>query len=388
MPRQTIKKSAIVNLIFGFLAAGVFLHGGISVFFPDVFRWWKELILVVLCGFALTQKPAGGWQKLLPIGAFGCVCGVAVLFSPEVFRALTAARYLALFPLVLGLVWWLRPDTKHIQNGLIIGAVASTIFGLWGHFLGGYEVLQSWYSTTISSWVPGQAIPLYHEINGLPRLQGLSSGPVAYGHLALLGLWAALQKTEKWKWLVSVLLLFGIWLSASRGALGGAVIVLAWHFLQALSTEKQWKAGGILGVGGIGFLLFFGKKLLARAGTSDHFSRPIEVLQQWFEGNWWLGEIGEYGPAARAYNLSTVGSDVAPIAENVFIDVLAQTGIIGFGCFVWLFWVLFQHTQYRHWGLFVTVLATVQLATLFDMAPVAICFGLALGASSVHNAPR
>jgi ribosomal protein S18 acetylase RimI-like enzyme len=427
---QSLKVTFLVLLGFGLP-----LHGAITVFGPDVIRWWKELLLIglfFLIGTSLLTRKnyfSEGTLHLKNIIAHPITWAIVflvwgiilVLINKDLHTALVAYRYLGLgfVATVLGYALW-RTALYSAKNGytqgvnlfhkfctaLLIGTVVSTLFGLWAKFLGGYQGLTGWYSATISSWVPGQTIPLYHQVGDFVRLQGASSGPVEYGHLALLGVWYVLffklknsAQNNLFYGAVLGVLLFGIWHSGSRAAVLGALILgilVLWNAvkLKYKIVPVQWSADKaaalllvvIVLVGMAKFTLskaIVGEtdllsKNIVRISDSDHLTRPILAFNKALESPI-IGNLGELGPAARAKNLAVNNNDQAPIAESVPFDVAAQMGFVGF-----LVWLLFFISYYSlasapMRALLITFTPLMLLATIFDMAPLSISFFIILG---------
>ena len=123
--------------------------------------------------------------------------GFLFLIHPEKKYAIIAARYLGINFFVFITIFFsllsisknfdLKKITQNIIKFFIVSCLISTIFGIWAKFAGGNNFLENFYSTTLSSWVPGQKIPLYHESYNFIRMQGTSSGPIEFSHLLLIG---------------------------------------------------------------------------------------------------------------------------------------------------------------------------------------------------------
>lgn len=381
------------------------LHGGLVVFGFEGIRYWKEVFLllfvlywVVVEGKIILNKKSVHLSREQYIGiGFLVWLVVLVLLNGDMRTSLLSVRYLGvgvfvylLFSRLCDLSILGKKDITVSLQAFVYGCICSVLFGIWAHFLGGYGVLSHWYSHTISSWVPGQTIPLYHETEGLIRMQGMSSGPVEFAHLLFLGLGVLCISSfsKQWKWGIGILLLTGTILSLTRAVwlalLLGSVVylfqnrgtkIMNWIPAKIRTTKASiWMfLGGVFVVGGI---LFSSSSvqdhLLRRAGTSDHITRPIEAFQKGLEHPL-TGSLGELGPAARTKNLALHNNDKALIAENVFVDVFAQTGIVGF-----LFYVLFiislwkklWKKKYVSW--IVASLVVLNLATVFDMTPLSI----------------
>ena len=400
-----MKKIALFLILV--LALGLPFHGALTVFPPECFRYWKELVLGLLLGMSIGKMVWTWWKKResFPILVnaewlaflFLLWGAVLVISSDDWQTALFAFRYLG-FGFLVYLIFsrlfvfyggvWKQEVFQKFSSYFVGSCLASVLFGVWAKFLGGFEVLRSFYSTTISSWVPGQALPLYHEANGVVRLQGGGSGPIEFSHLLLLAVFLSFYfKFGRSFWgrgFILLILLFGIYQSYSRAALlalvvGGGI----WIFFQAFF--KKWRKVCLVGSlflvlgGGMFFGLSqdFQKKFLERGGTSEHFTRPLEAIQVGLDRPF-LGHLGQLGPAARALHLREKNDDQALIAENVFVDYFAQLGIVGvflaFAFFVSVFWRV-QESWFPLIGGFLVV---AHLATIFDMTPLSIAFFLVL----------
>lgn len=380
-------------------------HGAITVFLPDFFRYWKEVILFLFfAGFCWEIYSKLGLRtfkdflspdlknKSVTFAGLFLIYGLTlVLLSVDKVTALMAFRYLGLGVFVYLLFSLISQNSakfqgkfeKYFSLTFIYSSTTSVLFGSWIKFGNGAEIARNFYSQTISSWVPGQTIPLWHEVGGFVRMQGASSGPIEFSHLLLVALFLTLISKIKniYKVLFSVIFLFGIWQSASRAAAVGAIILLILHFIYPLKKEileifKKSKKIFLITILTIIFAGFWGinnTNILQRSGTLDHFTRPIESAQFGLD-NIFSNNLGKLGPAARAKNLRENNNDKAMIAENVFIDVFAQMGVIGIILYLLFFYYLFKNIQPKFRGFFLAALIVMNLATIFDMTPVAISF--------------
>ena len=378
-------------------------HGAITVFLPDFARYWKEIILLLFfAGFCwevvkskqipLTPFLKGGSKELFFAGLFLLYGLVLVAFSAEKGTALVAFRYLGLglavyllFSLLAEKIAGFRRDFfKNFTKPFIFSAVLSTLFGAWIKFGNGAEIARKFYSQTISSWVPGQKIPLWHEAGDFIRLQGASSGPIEFSHILLVALFlTTISRIDRvYKTIIYAILWFGIYQSHSRAAILAGLLIFLFNFISPLIKGARGickkKISIIFSIIFIFFAGFWGIKntnFLQRAGTSDHFTRPIEAAQFGLD-NIFSNNLGKLGPAARAKNLREKNDDKALIAENVFVDVFAQMGIIGLILYLGFFWALWQNLRPNFRGFLLVALLTMNLATIFDMTPVAIAYFL------------
>lgn len=455
-------------IIFALLGLLLPVHGFVTVMLPAEFRWWKEILLaVILLGVIviefkhiITQKHKGlmtiiqdqikSWSKPEILAkTFIVYLLFLVLFNTEPIRALYAARYLALFYFTFLIVsrllafWnpnrqasgfsfykaffkdspWRQKlcrlyykgiDFKKLQlpsffdffaHYFLAGCMLSLAFGVWIKLGNGADVMTNFYSTTISSWVPGQAIPLWHEIGGQARMQGMASGPIEFSHLLVLclALVPRLWFRDFSRLMITIVLLYGIWMSASRAAIVAAVLVIFFWgmaFIQekragkpALIKKKQSKYFRItlIVIALLAPVLFWfqSDSLLNRAGTMDHFTRPFSAIEFGLKSPI-IGSLGEIGPAARWWNLNHFNDDKALIAENIFADTFAQTGIIGVLMILWFWFFVWKNLPKRmptaEWwkvktkpwsmhGIFLALFFMVNFATIFDMTPISIAYG-------------
>ncbi len=384
------------------LALFIPFHGFISVALPDIFRFWKEALLG-LQGLLLIIIEIDRWRKGITLRlshleswalCFLVWLGALVVINPDTSTALVAARYLGMGSGVFFLFSRLlrilndfeRVALFHLFTfTFLLSCVLSALMGIWAKFFGGFEMLSTIYSPTISSWVPGQETPLYHEVDGFIRMQGGGSGPIEFAYVMLMSfflLFFIRRTRSKWgNWVrifAGILLFFVIFQSASRIAFGLAILGTFFFLGQALKIPRKMVLTGIimLVLLGTGFLVGSNElntKFVQRVGTSDHFTKPIEALRLGWDSPF-TGNLGAIGPASRAKNLRENNDDKALIAENVFADTFAQTGILGVMLLIGFFVSLFFIASPLFYPLIIAVLVAMNTATLFDMVPISLIF--------------
>ncbi|MCF7830966.1 O-antigen ligase family protein [Candidatus Gracilibacteria bacterium] len=389
------------------LSLALFLphHGTITVFLPEPFRFWKEVVLLALFFTVLFYEiknwrvygwPTFSWAEILAV-LFLLWTLSLVLISSDKSTSLVAARYLGLGFFVFLVISRLKRKflnsdwefwKQQFTSLFIVSCAASVLFGVWAKFMGGFEKLTGFYSPTISSWVPGQTLPLYHETGEFIRMQGASSGPNEFAHLLLAALFlipflpkGANKRQEVCiKILFIIILLFGIMQSFSRSAILVAILGIIFFLTKQFKFNRQKIMSTLLVI----LLIFWGvlvgsKRLnnnfVQRLGTSEHFTRPVESVKMGLQ-NPLVGNLGKLGPAARAKNLRENNDDKALIAENIFADYFAQLGVFGLLLALGFFVVLFLELPYLNRLFLGAVFLTGSVATIFEMTPISIIFFL------------
>ncbi len=395
-------KTALLGMV---TVLGVLLpwQGVLAGALPAVVAW-KEVLLVcwllLVGGRTLQAAWQGGWGVMpswvWPLGML-CGWGVGALFWFDVYGVgyeLLALRYLLQATVwgggvMLALHWWpewvaaLRTRWAKVY---LCSVSLSAVFG--GMVLLGWvpDVVLGWWSETISSWVPGQKIPLYHAAVGCPRLQGGASGPVALATLLLVGQWCVHSLGWRgWRWGVGQGVLLGlIGLSLTRSVLGLSVVCLAgWAWQAGWVRGRTLWLGAVLG-GGLGGAIVLGwaplREQVWRVGSAQHLTAPVAGVRLAVSEHLLTGQLARSGPAARAHNLEKNDDDKALVTENVLVDVLVQLGVVGLLLTLWWWWTVAGLTPSgwpRWWGVVVIVL--LQTATLFDMMPVGMALWTAVG---------
>ncbi len=379
-------------------------HGVITVFLPNYFRYWKELVIFLFfAGFCwewfeskqiqlslfLKKKKIKEFLKKADVWAiFFLIYGIIlVLFSTDKITAFIAFRYLGLGMFIFLLFSFISQNfagfktifQKIFTKYFIFSSILSVFFGTWIKFGNGAEITRNFYSQTISSWVPGQTIPVWHKVGDFVRLQGGASGPIEFAHLLLVAvILTSLSRMDQfYKLFIYPILFFGIYQTQSRAVMLGLFLFFTIRFWQQFNLQKFSRkimtAFLLLVIFFAGFWGIKNTNILKRAGTLDHFTRPVKAVKFGLE-NIFSNNLAKLGPAARIKNLRENNDDKALIAENVLIDVFAQMGILGFILYLGFFITLWQTTRQKFRGIFLIMFLLMNFATIFDMTPVAISF--------------
>ena len=390
------------TIVLAIIALLLPFHGLISVALPEGFRFWKEgLVGIAIVLLLVTELIHLFKIKMLRLSqseswalCFLVWLGALVVLRSDTQTAIVAARYLGMgigvFFIFSRLLRVLGATTQrklfHVFSiTFLFSCVLSVLFGIWAKFGGGFDVLSSIYSGTISSWVPGQSTPLYHEVDGFIRMQGGSSGPIEFAYLILISFFLLLiphGRTSRFHTLLRIigglLFLFALFQSASRIAFGLAVLGVLFSLGQSLRLPRKRVVTGLLVIIllGAGFIMgnkTLNTKFVQRVGTSEHFTKPVEAFRMGLTSPI-TGNLGALGPSARATNLKENNDDSALIAENVFADVFAQTGVVGLVLLIGFFVTLFLVSSPLFYPILIATLVAINSATLFDMIPIAMTF--------------
>jgi O-antigen ligase len=390
-----IKMKKFIEKLVLDLAIFLPLHGAITVFLPSPFRFWKEVVLVLLIVSFLVFEFKNFRSRKIKKFSRPEIWSLLFIFWTTILTVLNFNSYtvIATRYLITGFLTFfvfsriLQNFTKEERKELFqkfakyfcISVAISVLVSIWAQYLGGFEILKSFYSVTISSWVPGQTIPLFHEIAGIARFQGASSGPIEFSHLVLVALFFTtfLRISKSVKLLLAAFFIFGILGSFSRAAILSALLGIIIWIIQNFQISKKIVLSSFVILFLNSVLLFlnptFQTKFVERVGTSEHFTRPIEVFKKAL-GTSFVEKLSSIGPAARARNLKTKDDDQAPIAENVFIDIFAQTGAIGLLLVLAFFIAYFRLLNPAFYAFFFPAILTMNMATIFDMTPISIAF--------------
>jgi hypothetical protein len=392
----------VETILLILIATLIPFHGFITVALPDGFRFWKEALLGIkllfLLGVEIHRWTRGKTLRLSKSEtwalSFLIWLGALVVLHPDTMTAIVAARYLGMgvgvffiFSRLFRILEFSERKAlfRTFSITFLISCALSAVMGIWTKFFGGFEVLSSLYSTTISSWVPGQATPLYHEVDGFIRMQGGSSGPIEFAYLILMSFFLLLlPHVSRYKWgmflriVLGILFLFALFHSASRIAYGLAILGILFAIGQSLRLPRKIVLTGIIAIVLLGTGLVIGNetlntKFVQRVGTSEHFTKPVEAFRVGLSSPI-LGKLGTLGPAARAKNLRDNNDDRALIAENVFADVFAQMGVVGLGLLIGFFVSLLLGASSFFYPMILATLVAINSATLFDMVPISIAF--------------
>lgn len=256
-------------------------------------------------------------------------------------------------------------DEEKLKKALISLGISSVIVGIFGLFQFGGNVIGLPASITLLK--KGYGL----EVFGFPRIQAFSMEPLYFANYLLIPIGLALAYffgrvdfIKRW-WLVGILalLLVNFILTVSRGAyigLGATFLVFAIFYFKRVFTWKNIAIIIVLGLvfWGVSFALSKGKysakDAFLKQATLQDSKKGSESIQgrllafekafDAFKANPVLGiGIGNYGPYVKNYPA------VAPITgwdivNNQYLELAAETGIVGIIAFGLIILVLIMRT--------------------------------------------
>ena len=366
---------AAIILLLALLPWHAFFVTWFSDFFfisSSVLSLWKEFLILVLSGFFVKK-----WvqEKSFPIKFYffdyiffvflGIALLSAVFLTQDLTQSLLGFKYdfsfFVLFYLIRGLI-----DTEEYKEKFLFiflhSAFLSVLFGLVLYFFFPADILLYFgYSENISSYYPGQALPMYHMLadTGISRLASTFSSPNHFAFFLIIltsvlfafykkirsyvafplsgtGIFSTvvprdpcLRRDDKSGFITVVLFYAFIFLSFlaliltfSRSAFLAFGFIFLLYFLLPLLQGEGWGEGlknykkimlSILGVGGaimlLGFLVFpqFSQQMIVRTtSSSEHLNHSYKALQYVYQNPLGIG-LGTAGPASlRSDVLQTV----------------------------------------------------------------------------------
>lgn len=248
-------------------------------------------------------------------------------------------------------LWWLmialyllssRMDLYRIvANAILLATFAVSIFGLY-QFIGD--------SLGLAPSLTGLRDEYTRHVLGFPRIQSVALEPLYFSNFLLVPLFLALKRSGEAKtfwnkyWWLSVLLLINIILGQSRGAylgLGASLIILVAHLI--MRGGKQHLARLALTVIAAmiisaGLVTLNGRKTLTDSFKEHAFAQDatnqgsvggrVDGYRQAFEYFKEKPLLG-WGPGSFGTLAKTDNSPNYQIANNIYLEVLAETGILG-----------------------------------------------------------
>ena len=253
---------------------------------------------------------------------------------PDLHRAMSWIVSLAFAVLVERLIRTDRSATEPVLRLAIVGSAAAAVFTI---FLAGQLVVGS------GEGVAG-LVRMIREYRFNPFLVDLN----ATGSLLLLYLipaaWIAVTRREIWAWSATILITVALWFTGSRaavlGAFGGALT--AWVLARRM-PRRWWVTVAVVAIGAAALTVW---------GTRPRRATVSEALTI----RWHMSAVGLRAAATDpllGIGVDRLRTESAPLippelarlwppaangenAHNNFVQVLAESGVLGLAAFLWL----------------------------------------------------
>lgn len=301
----------------------------------------------------------------IPLSLFAAALIASLMGAVNLPRAITVLIFI-LFTMALAVLTVNMVNSKEALRKTIVVLFASALVaGAFGLFQFGGDIIGLPSSITLLKEGYTKAI------FGFPRIQAFSMEPLYYANYLLIpiciGIALIFNKAEPFKrWFfisIVLLLLINFILTVSRGGylgLVGSVAVLGILMFRKIFTWRNILIGifaiGIVGYG-VAFALskgdyqatneFIGHVMVTDFKNSESVQGRLLTYRRAYNAYKWypvfgIG-IGNYGPFAKFYPSETPqkGWD---IVNNQYIELLAETGLVGTVAFGFLILVLSMRT--------------------------------------------
>ena len=271
------------------MAAGFFLFSQRKSFDAP-----QYLLIPIFLLVAMISKIANGWA--------GGALFVFFIFAPVVLAYVLLAN---------------TANTRERMQGVIaVFAVCASVLAL--HGIEQVQLGVGWTGIELSQGTRIQYVGIFNDPNDLGMLFVMCL-PMAF-YLSAQGGWLGLKRLF-W-WTAIVLLVWGCYLTNSRGTLLALVAMLGVYVWR---TRGLFLAG-LMGAGALGGLMMLPSRM-QEMDVSE--ASAMGRVESWYEGIQMFIGSPVFGIGAGGY------SDLHELtAHNSFVLVLAETGIVGFT--VWL----------------------------------------------------
>jgi len=285
----------------------------------------QPMALLIAAGFWMLspRKDFGAPQFLLLLGFF-CVLMVSHVFNGWVGGALEQLEKFA--PVVLAFVVFTHAldSRERIRRTMGLLVLCATV--LAAHGIEQAQIGVGWTGVGLSQGTRIQYVGIFNDPNDLGMLF-VTCIPMAFW-LGSRG--GAMGLRRLWWWSLAGALLYGVYLTDSRGSLLGVLAMLGVYV---------WQTRGLF-IAGVGGLFAFAAMLALPSRLQELDASEASAhgrIESWYEGLMMFRGDPLFGIGPDMY------SDVYHLtAHNSFVLVLAETGIVGF-----TLWIAFIGYAFR-----------------------------------------
>lgn len=332
--------------------SGVTIRASQALFLLIVLYWFFQHLSHT--SFPLRKNPLD-----VPIMLFVMINLLSLVHAENLQRSVIVLLY-TVFTMMVGIllpkIVTTKAEIERTIRLLFVGAFLVGIFGIF-QFLGDIA--------GVPSAITGLRDHYTKQVLGFPRIQSTALEPLYFANYLLLPLGLAgalfLAKTKRWRphILLALLILSGtnLLLTTSRGgylAFFALLLVVGIFYLKNLLTLRKIVA--VMASGTIVLLLTFRFLNLSDDLNIERFTNHVVNLfygpayherVETLEAAWngflkhpWVGVgVGGFGPYESPHPLFKP-TDGWAIVNNEFVELLAETGILGFSSFLLILIIL------------------------------------------------
>lgn len=273
----------------------------------------QPIALLIAAGFwMLAPRKDFGAPQFLLLLCFFCVLMVSHVFNGWIGGALEQLEKFA--PVVLAFVVFTHAldSRERIRKAMALLVVCASVLAV--HGIEQEQIGVGWTGVGLSQGTRIQYVGIFNDPNDLGMLF-VTCIPMAFW----LGSRGGLMGLRKlWWWTLGAVLLYGVYLTDSRGSLLGVLAMLGVYV---------WQTRGVF-IAGIGGMFAFAAMLALPSRLQELDASEASAhgrIESWYEGLLMFRGDPLFGIGPDMY------SDVYHLtAHNSFVLVLAETGIVGF----------------------------------------------------------
>lgn len=345
--------------------------GGVDIKINTILGFLTLFAWILALAFNSKKYKVSQNALAIPLVLFIFAMLLSLTHAVDLPRALQVLIFI-LFTMALGVLTINMVNTKEsLKKTLLVLFASSLLVGIFGLFQFGGDVVGLPASLTLLKKGYGS------EVFGFPRIQAFSMEPLYFANFLLIPIGVALALffnkvyiIKRW-WLIVliVILLLNFVLTVSRGGylgLVGTFLIIGILLFKRVFTWKNVLIGAlaIFTVGfGVNYALskgearaigeFIGHVQIKDFTEGESVEGRIRTfrhaLNAWRESPIFGQGIGNYGPWTKHYPSATPekGWD---IVNNEFIEIMAETGLVGiitFGIFI-LFLIIRTFIAYKY----------------------------------------
>ncbi len=336
-----------------------YIQFGLDIHLP-VNAWKEVLVVLITMGcfvdmLLYRKKPRVKTLDLVIIAFFVLSLISAFFQTKELGRSLFGFKYdlefLWLFFVLRQARLFGKTDVERLVRIALGAGTLAVLFALLQILILPKDILLLFgYSPNISSWVPGEALPMYHAVDqnaDIPRIMSTLSGPNQFAAYLLIligvtGAYSFLQPNkERLAWgLLFAASLICLWFTYSRSSYAAAAFMLLLggiFFLRQKRVSRKRIAGilGIIVLLGIGIAAIkfeaVSQLFLRASSNQGHLERSTDGILYTLQNPFGHG-IGNAGPASARFNADNIGW----LPESWYLQISLELGIPGILLFLFI----------------------------------------------------